>query len=211
MNEIIHKIEPENQKYYEVLRSEEDKSRRVGWKNSTAQTIRFDQISSLFGRDELFSINDLGCGLGHLMEYLKDRGQNFSHYYGYDLMDEMVKQCNELHNHCQKSTFKLIVESNEMDTHDYTVASGIFNLKHGASDSEWLQYIQHTIEIMWKKSTKGVAFNMLTFYSDETHKRKELYYSSPEEIFSFCARNITRNIALLHDYEQFDFTVILRK
>lgn len=211
MNEIVKKIEPENQKYYTVLKSEEDKSRRVGWKNSTAQTIRFDQISSLFNKNEEFTLNDLGCGLGHLLEYLNYKEHKYSHYYGYDLMAEMVEQCQEIHKYSKNSSFKLIEESSDMIISDYTVASGIFNLKHGASDKEWIEYIQRTIEKMWEKSNMGIAFNMLTYYSDETHKKKNLYYSSPEGIFSFCARHITRNIALLHDYEQFDFTVILRK
>lgn len=211
MSELLKKIEPQHQTYYDQLKNEEDQSRKVGWKNATAQEIRFRQLSKLFSDEVPFTVNDLGCGLGHFLTYMEENQINYAGYNGYDVITEMVDQCKIIHGQNEKSLFYQILESGEMNVSHYTVASGIFNLKHSLTDIEWKEYIQSTIRVMWEKSERGIAFNMLTFYSDETHKKENLYYSSPEEMFTYCAKNITRNIALLHDYRQYDFTVILQK
>jgi len=41
--------------------------------------------------------------------------------------------------------------------------------------------------------------------------REDLYYADPCFIFDYCKRNFSRNVALLHDYELYEFTIIVRK
>ena len=38
-----------------------------------------------------------------------------------------------------------------------------------------------------------------------------LYYADPCALFDYCKRNFSRNVALLHDYKIYDFTLIVRK
>ena len=54
---------------------------------------------------------------------------------------------------------------------------------------------------------------MLTRYSDEEYieKRPELYYGDPCFFFDYCKKHFSRNVALLHDYEIYDFTILVRK
>jgi hypothetical protein len=99
----------------------------------------------------------------------------------------------------------------ELQMADYSVTSGIFNLKPECSEAEWLSHILKTIEVMNRNSLKGFAFNMLTKYSDKEYMRKDLYYADPCFFFDYCKRNFSRNVALLHDYEEYDFTILVRK
>ena len=62
-----------------------------------------------------------------------------------------------------------------------------------------------------KKATKGLGFNLLTNYSDMHLMKDELFYADPLYIFDFCKKNISRNVALLHDYDLYDFTILVRK
>ncbi len=51
---------------------------------------------------------------------------------------------------------------------------------------------------------------MLSLYSDEDKRNSTLYYADPCRVFDWCKREITRDVALLHDYGQWDFTILLR-
>jgi len=107
--------------------------------------------------------------------------------------------------------FLQIKSNNEIKESDYIVASGIFNVKNEIIESEWLYYILSTIEIMNKKSKKGFAFNVLTKYSDKEYMKNYLYYADPLFLFDYCKRNFSRNVALLHDYDLYEFTILVRK
>lgn len=41
--------------------------------------------------------------------------------------------------------------------------------------------------------------------------KEHLYYADPAELFDHCKRNYSRNVALLHDYGLYEFTVLVRK
>ena len=60
-------------------------------------------------------------------------------------------------------------------------------------------------------SRRGFSSNFLTKYSDADKMRPDLYYADPLFLFDYCKRNFSRNIALLHDYRLYDFTLLIRK
>jgi len=61
--------------------------------------------------------------------------------------------------------------------------------------------------------SKGFSFNMLTRYSDADRmaQRPDLFYGDPLFFFDFCKCEFSRNVALLHDYGLYDFTILVRK
>jgi hypothetical protein len=83
-------------------------------------------------------------------------------------------------------------------------------LRLTTKDENWRAYILETIKNFADLSTKGFAFNMLTLYSDAEKMRPDLYYGDPTFFFDHCKRNYSRNVALLHDYELYDFTILVR-
>jgi hypothetical protein len=96
-------------------------------------------------------------------------------------------------------------------TAHYLVASGIFNVKQYHTTSEWEEYVAATLADMDRASLKGFAFNCLTSYSDRHMMRNDLYYANPSRYFDLCKRLYSRQVALLHDYGLYEFTVIVRK
>ena len=202
----------EQENYYKVkLENPKNNSAQVvGWKNNLAQRVRFEQISKIIEKDKNFTINDLGCGIGDFANYLETTGYKLSSYYGYDVYGKMIEIAKKKYSN-KNLYFNKIADSDEMKIADYTVASGIFNLKHSKSEPEWLTYILNEIEKMNHKSRKGFSFNMLTKYSDSEHMRSELYYADPCFIFDFCKRNLSKNVALFHDYYEYDFTILVKK
>ena len=89
--------------------------------------------------------------------------------------------------------------------------SGIFNIRLEYSYDEWTGYVIKTLQKMNSLSSKGFAFNMLTSYSDAPYMKPHLYYADPCYYFDYCKRHFSRNVALLHDYNLYDFTILVRK
>src|SRR5258706_10111463 len=71
---------------------------------------------------------------------------------------------------------------------DYVIASGIFNVRLGAADQEWLDYVLDVLAMLNAKATIGWTANFLSGYADEERKRPEVYYAAPAAIFDWCKR-----------------------
>jgi len=205
-------IEQLNQFYKEQLERYGSTAQGVNWKDEHAQTLRFVQLLKILENQEgRFSINDLGCGYGALAPFMLQAGFQDFVFRGYDLSEDMIQKAKETYQHISQASFYTIQKTQEMEEADYCVASGIFNKKLHLKEFEFLSYILETLEIMNEKSHKGFAFNMLTSYSDKDKQRDDLYYANPNFIFDYCMRNFSRNVALLHDYKAYDFTILVRK
>ena len=102
---------------------------------------------------EEFSINELGCGYGELYKYLINKNYHFSLFNGYDISEEMLKECEVCLN--QPSNLNLYHSSNIETLSDYTIASGIFNIPFDNKSEEWQVYINKTIQNMYQFSEKG--------------------------------------------------------
>ena len=193
------------------LQAHGDSPKGVGWKNDEAQEIRFAQLLRVIDKKSGFSINDLGCGTGRLYTYLVSEGYTPKLYHGYDILEEMIAASKERLPNDGGIQLTRVDSAKEMHILDYSVASGIFNVKYDAPEYEWLNYVLSTIEHMNINSNRGFAFNLLTKYSDSEYMQSYLYYADPLFLFDYCKRNFSRNVALLHDYDQYDFTIIVRK
>lgn len=180
----------------------------VDWNGAESQRLRFDQLSKIIAGEEHFSIADLGCGYGALLEYIKASWSDFS-YQGVDITPAMVTAAQSSHGDEPRATFYQSSEPRKMA--DYVVASGIFNKKQDCDPQQWLNYICDTVEKMNHYSRKGFAFNCLTQYSDKEKMRSDLYYADPCWLFDLCKRRYSRQVALLHDYGAYEFTLLVRK
>lgn len=181
----------------------------VDWNSSEGQLARFHQLTQLVDdRTDEFSLIDLGCGYGALVDYLASRWTGFQ-YVGCDVSREMIEAATAKHASDPRATFHQ--GATPPTDADFVVASGIFNVRMQHSDESWLKYIEDTLDLMHRSSRKGFAFNCLTSYSDEDRKRSDLFYADPLKLFDYCYRNFSRNVALLHDYGMYEFTLIVRK
>lgn len=182
----------------------------VGWKNEEAQHVRFEQLLKVIYSKGLFTINDIGCGVGDLSAYISAKKIEYQ-YVGYDVLDEMVTQAKLKYPENGSRRFEQVNDLAQMKEADYCVASGIFNLKFEVSEESWKEYIIETIRILHGKSKLGFSFNALTSYSDKDFMKPELHYSNPTWLFDYCKTHFAKNVALLHDYSQYDFTILVKK
>lgn len=180
----------------------------VDWNGEESQFIRFEQLCKVINSSKSdLSINDIGCGYGALLDYLLDKYSNLS-YTGIDISEDMITSAQMRYS---INNIEFINASKPNVTADYGIASGIFNVRLERTDAEWYDYLQEMLDILDQTSNKGFAFNCLTSYSDEDKKRDYLYYADPCQLFDICKRRYSRQIALLHDYGLYEFTIIVRK
>lgn len=182
-------------------------ARGVDWNSEESQELRFAQLLKVADRGTgRFTLNDFGSGYGALVPYLRRRGLDVD-YRGFDVSELMLTHARREHGGPQAV---FVGHVDELEPADYTVASGIFNVKLDVSDEDWLEYVLETVELLARLSTRGFAFNMLTSYSDAEKMRPDLYYGDPAFFFDHVKRTYARNVALLHDYGLYEFTILAR-
>jgi SAM-dependent methyltransferase len=180
----------------------------VDYNSVESQEARFYQLTSVIDASAQYSLLDFGSGYGAMYDYLRRLGHRL-HYVGYDIAEPMIVKGRELHPNDPDCRFTRKID--EVSQVDYAVVSGTFNMKLEAGYDSWTQIVIDALQQMNSRATKGIAFNMLTKYSDADRMRPDLYYGDPCFFFDHCKRNFSRNIALLHDYNLYDFTIIVRK
>jgi SAM-dependent methyltransferase len=196
-------------KYYsEKLHEHGDTPRGVDWNGEHGQALRFAQLLRVTDHTCVYSINDLGCGYGALYEYLQNQGGTFN-YHGYDVAEDMVLAARKRHATASNADFHVAAAPTQVA--DYGVASGIFNVRVDRTDADWMLYIRSTLDLMHQSSRRGFAFNCLTSYSDADRMKDYLFYADPCVLFDFCKRSYSRNVSLLHDYDLYEFTILVKK
>jgi SAM-dependent methyltransferase len=203
--EIRHQV---RDYYQEKLEQHGTTPAGVDWNGETSQELRFSQLLQVIDREQAFTLNDYGCGYGAMLDYMLETGLTPAHYNGIDLAQKMIESAVQRH-HESVATFHTAGEFTS--SADYTIASGIFNVRQDCSTAEWQAYVERCISHMDAVSVRGFAFNCLTSYSDAPFMRDYLYYGQPEYYFGLCKTNYSRNVALLHDYQLYEFTILVRK
>lgn len=181
----------------------------VDWNSADGQDCRFAQLLRIAENVAEIDLLDVGCGYGALVNFLSKDGRAFA-YHGIDISSEMIEAARDLHHGRQNVRFSRSGPS-EAPAADFALASGIFNVRLSTNDADWKRYIEQTLEEMHGVARRGFAFNILTSYSDREKQKDYLYYADPAHWLNFCHRNFSRNVAVLHDYGLYEFTVLVRK
>jgi len=177
------------------------------WNSETSQNTRFDQLLKVI-ETQTFSLLDYGCGYGALADYPDVKGFDGT-YYGYDILDSAIETARLAH--MDKPRHNFFTDKSQLPICDYTVASGIFNFRGDQSFGNWTEYVLGVLSEFNQLSLHGFSSNFLTKYSDADKMRSDLYYADPMFLFDYCKRNFSKNVALLHDYRLYDFTLVVRK
>lgn len=198
MKDIIKQIE---KLYSDNLETHGIDPKSAGWNSAGGQHLRFQKLLSIINKQD-FTINELGCGYGELVTYMRSNNFSFSKYYGYDISDKMLYAAKE---NIKENNCEWIRSDKITQKADFSITSGIFNVRFNASDKEWTDYILRVLGNLYENSEAGFSFNLLSTYVD--YKVDHLYYGDPAFFFDYCKNNFSKKVALLHDYELFEWTI----
>jgi SAM-dependent methyltransferase len=175
----------------------------ANWGSPEGQSLRFQvltEISDLDGR----SVLDIGCGCGHLLEYLEKQSITVS-YKGWDITPSMIRIAKEKYNRdCFEERDIMAGQPPKEPEFDFVFASGIFYLLRESP----YDHIKKMVARMLAHARLGVAFNTLS--QKAPTKDKDEFYADPVRILSDCF-SLAPRFVIRHDYLKHDFTVYLLK
>ncbi|MFO1258965.1 MAG: class I SAM-dependent methyltransferase [Gammaproteobacteria bacterium] len=194
----MHPINKNNRIYYASAKAYPNDYRGVKWSSEESQFLRFKVLCEVSNHIFKSNILDVGCGFGHLVDYLV-KNQFEGSYKGIDIVDQMIMVAKKRHPSFHFETNDL--DSIHPENHDYILASGIFTF------SDWENMRIH-IQQLFSFCRKGIAFNTLRL--SNRLREEELFYADPLETLTFC-KSITPHAILRQDYMLEDFTVYMHK
>ena len=180
----------------------------VGWTCMPTQHLRFVQLAKLFDQRAGFSLNDVGCGYGALLGFLRQRHQNTAiDYLGLDLSRPMVETAARKWKKVPGARFA--VSGDGCRVADYCIASGVFNVKLSQDRSAWEECVARTLAEMYGNCRLGMAMNFLADDPD-LDEVPELYRCSPQRWVEFGQR-LGARVEINSKYGMSEFTLLLRR
>jgi SAM-dependent methyltransferase len=180
----------------------------VDWNGQESHRKRHRQFLRLLDSDATASVIDLGCGFGDFFSFLREHGHH-GRFIGYDIVPTMIEQARKLHGEASDRQWRVGAEP--VESADYAIASGIFNVRGTIADDVWSGYLRNTLDLLASTGRRGFAFNVLSLSSDPERRQSRLYYADPVETLNYCLSRYGRSVALLQDYGLHEFTVLVRK
>lgn len=181
----------------------------VDWTCVATQEMRFVQLLRLCDFSSPLTINDLGCGYGALAGFLaRWHGACQVDYLGIDLSKEMVRRARQLWRGADRVRFTVGFRSPR--TADYSVTSGIFNVRLEESDDCWNSFVRSTLHDLAATSRRGFAVNFIDRPPGGASGPPGLYTTSPEPWIEYCIDHIGADVELVKDYGMREFTLLAR-
>lgn len=182
--------------------------RGVDWSCQPTQDMRFVQLLKLCDFSQPFRLNDIGCGYGALLSYLKKRHRRANvDYLGVDLSAAMITHAQRLFGKRPLTSFEAACRATRVA--HYSVASGIFNVKLDQTHDVWEQFIADTLQQMNSTSLRGFAVNFLT-PPQHANPTPELYYAAPQQWRTYCEQALGARVELVCDYGMREYTLLVR-
>lgn len=197
--------------YYQKLYQQHGASHNaVQHVSKASQQVRFAIFNNFINEHD--SIIDLGCGLGDMLGYLREKGFK-GRYLGCDFVPEFINFAKQAYSDDKRAEFIEfdIFKQQLPNDYDHILISGIFNNKMADN----FAFLSHTLEMSFNACRRSVIFNALSDFVE--FQDPELFYISPLTLFEHCKKQLTPYVLLKHDYVTkqggfpYEFTMQLNK
>lgn len=197
------------------------------WSNEKDMQTRYITMMKVienFG--EPTTLLDFGCGAGGFYKYI--RPYTLISYTGIDINKEAIEAAREKYLYLEKIGFTynnpnfgvLDIHNEEdweafnnpkicLENYDYIIMNGVFTVRGNLSQNEMSCFLCDTLDKLWSKCNKGIAFNLMSNLVD--WKRDDLYHVSMDEICQYLVDNFSRNFIVRNDYNLYEYTIYLYK
>jgi SAM-dependent methyltransferase len=173
--------------------------RTLGWGSRADQVLRFDILFR--GIDPIGkTILDVGCGLGDLVPYLRERtGGDFA-YFGVDIAEQLIIDARSVYGSPSCTFMHGDAFRDDLPQVDIAVLSGALSMRaEGITE-----YAELTLARMYSLAKEAACLNFLSKYVDFELEKNQHY--QPETVFAWACR-ITRRVNIFHDYPLYEFTL----
>ncbi len=184
--------------------------RGVDWSCKPTQELRFIQLLRLCSFKAAFSMNDVGCGYGALRGFLRQRHRRARvDYLGIDLSQAMVDSARSRWGHVPQTRFE--TASASLRLADYSIASGLFNVKLHHPETAWEPWVAHTLQSLHAASQTGFAVNFLSPPLPGETTPSELYRPNIEQWTDYCESALQSAVEPITGYGMREYTLLVRR
>ena len=187
--------------------------RRLGWTGRAGppKIFRFVQLLKLCDFSGPFALNDIGCGYGALAAYLDMRHATTEvDYLGVDLSQAMVREARHRFSGAGR---RFVVATSGPRVADYSVASGIMNVRLGHSFDVWEHFVATILRDMRRASRRGFSVNFISNTGHEANAADaladSLYRTTPQRWIDFCESELGCSVETIDDYGMREFTLLI--
>lgn len=184
--------------------------RGVDWSCKPTQELRFVQLLKLCPFDAPFSLNDLGCGYGALRGFMRQRHRRAQvDYLGIDLSSAMIEAARERWGQLPQTRFESTAAAPRIA--DYSVASGVFNVRLHHADADWEPWVASTLRSLHASSRKGFAVNFLAPPQTGEESPPELYRPDIGQWTRYCETTLHSVVVPLTGYGMREYTLLVSR
>lgn len=208
-NRPLREIRDSVEAYYSrVLERHGPTARGVDWQCTATQYLRLVQLLKVCDLGRPSSLNDFGCGYGALLALLAERFPDAAiDYHGVDVSPAMIGAARSLWS--AKPDARFSVGAKCPRRADYSLASGVFNVRLDSPVDRWERYVESILGDLRRRSGKGFAVNFLR------RKRGQppvagLYHSTPRRWTAFCVKELDCTTEVVANYGLAEFTLLAR-
>lgn len=195
--------------YTACIRAHGPTPRGVDWESLATQQMRMVQLLKVCDWSRPLTLNDLGCGYGALLALLDARHRSTPvDYLGVDLSAPMVAAARRRWKNRPATEF--VVGSESPRVADYSVASGVFNVKLDLPMARWEHFVVHTLQHLHATSRHGFAVNFLSRLAPGAEVSPALYCTEPGRWIGFCQATLGARAECVTPYGMREFTLLVR-
>jgi SAM-dependent methyltransferase len=181
----------------------------VDWPSAASQYLRFVQLLQICDFSNDFSLNDFGCGYGALLRYFAYRRPGVAiRYYGVDISPDMIEAAQLLWKHNDLASFSVGSECSGVA--DYSLASGVFNVRLSWPVEQWESYIETILRDLRAKSRLGFSVNLMLPLDQASDSDQVLYRVQPQRWTEFIENRLECGVEQVPFYGLREFTLLAR-
>ena len=170
--------------------------------------VMYELIKHSFDNQSLL---DFGCGFGGFYNWLSENsGIN---YHGIDINPDVIKIAQKIHHEAEFYQFDIHKSAPEywyrVRNYDYIICNGTFTVKNTLTQEEMTNFMCSTLEKLWTKTNKGIAFNCMSKVLD--FERDDLFHVSFDQLSQWVYDNLSSKFLIRQDYGLREFTMYVYK
>jgi SAM-dependent methyltransferase len=154
---------------------------------------------------------DLGCGTGELLTHIRKRNLRHITYIGADRSAVALAHARAKFPDTTFVEIDVNTPGADFDrlSCDYLVANGMFIAKFELTYDQMWSFLISTIEQVWPKIRRGIAFNVMSKVVD--WERDDLFHVPMDEAARLLHRLAGRRVRLRADYGLYEYTAYAYK
>jgi SAM-dependent methyltransferase len=193
--------------YEACLDKHGDTHRGVDWPNEADAQKRYRVMLDVVAprrAGERATLLDFGCGAGHLLEHLRDRGPCGIEYLGLDASPKFVALCQQKFPGAEFILQDVLAVDTPLPAVDYAVLNGVLTEKRGLDHAEMLEYAAALLDRVFASVRVGMAFNVMSWHVD--WRRDDLFHVPFDTMAELVRSRMSRHFRFRADYGLYEYT-----